>query len=395
MTPAPASYVSVSFEVIAGWAEDDHGAAFASFVKSCRRLVSAASRSRSGAGAQTVSNVATADALLSVCQAALTLPAGTTKAAAKAFFEAHFVPHRVVHSAGEGMVTGYYEPVLKGSRTRGGRFTTPIFRRPADLVNLVDETQRGAKAHALTHVRETPDGRRTPYPTRQDIDEGALAGKGLELLYLADPVDVFFMQVQGSGRIVLPDGSMVRVTYDGKNGHPYTSVGRHLIDSGQFAAEQVSLQSLETWLKADPVRGRAAMWHNKSYVFFRELAGEQASGPLGAMSIPLSEGRSLAVDTSFHALGLPVWVTAPKLTHATRGGGFHRLMIAQDVGSAIRGPERGDIYFGSGEAAGRLAGVTKHPANFVVLLPKSRPGLAPDNEPAAGRQPNAPRSARQ
>ncbi|MEQ1713598.1 MAG: MltA domain-containing protein, partial [Hyphomicrobium sp.] len=234
-----------------------------------------------------------------------------------------------------------------------------------------------------------------PYPTRQEIDEGALAGKGLELLYLADPVDVFFMQVQGSGRIELPDGSMVRVTYDGKNGHPYTSVGRHLIDTGAFAAEQVSLQSLEKWLKSEPARGRTAMWHNKSYVFFRELSGSQAAGPLGAMSIPLTEGRSLAVDTGFHQLGLPVWVSSPKLTHATRAGGFHRLMIAQDVGSAIRGAERGDIYFGSGEAAGRLAGVTKHPANFVVLLPKPRPSLVPDDQTAIRRPPNAPRSARQ
>lgn len=395
MTQATASYVSVSFDVIAGWAEDDHRAAFASFLNSCRRLISAA-KSKSGEAAQSVSKVAAPDALLAVCETALAVPSGLTKAGAKAFFETHFTPHRVVHAAGEGMVTGYYEPVLKGSRTRSGRFTTPIYRRPADLVNLVDETQRGAKAHALTHMLETPDGRRSPYPTRQDIDGGALDGKGLELLYLADPVDIFFMQVQGSGRIALPDGSMVRVTYDGKNGHPYTSVGRHLIDTGQFAAEQVSLQSLETWLKADLVRGRAAMWQNKSYVFFRELAGDQASGPLGAMAIPLSEGRSLAVDTGFHALGLPVWVSAPKLTHATRGGGgFHRLMVAQDVGSAIRGPERGDIYFGSGEAAGRIAGVTKHPANFIVLLPKPRPVMAPEGERASGPQPNAPRSARQ
>lgn len=395
MTHAAASYVSVSFDAIAGWAEDDHRAAFASFLNSCRRLVAAASKPGSAPAVRPVSKVAPPDALVAVCATALSLPSGVTKVAAKAFFETHFIPHRVVHVAGEGMVTGYYEPVLKGSRTRAGRYTTPIYRRPADLVNLVDETQRGAKAHALTHMRETPDGRRSPYPTRQDIEEGALEGLGLEFMYLTDPVDVFFMQVQGSGRIALPDGSMVRVTYDGKNGHPYTSVGRYLIDSGQFAAEQVSLQSLETWLKADPVRGRAAMWQNKSYVFFRELAGAEAAGPLGAMSIPLTEGRSLAVDTGFHALGLPVWVTAPRLTHATRGGGFHRLMIAQDVGSAIRGPERGDIYFGSGDAAGRIAGVTKHPANFIVLLPKPRSGLSPDQEPVTGRQPNAPRSARQ
>lgn len=190
-------------------------------------------------------------------------------------------------------------------------------------------------------------------------------------MYLKNPVDVFFMQVQGSGRIRLPNGSKVRVTYDGKNGHPYTSVGRYLIDTGQFTTEQVSLQSLETWLKADPARGQKAMWQNKSYVFFRELAGAEPDGPHGALQIPLTTGRSLAIDTAYHALGLPVWVASQKLVHATQSGGFHRLMVAQDVGSAIRGPERGDIYFGSGVAAGKLAGITKHPANFIVLLPKT------------------------
>lgn len=384
----PASYQPVTFSAIAGWAADDHLAAFDAFLRSCQRLLARAVQRPGTVDAAGVLPVArrnaTTEPLLAACEAALALPrAGLSRAAAKSFFEAHFTPHRVAHGAGEGMVTGYYEPVLEGSRTPVPGFMTPIYRRPPDLVNLVDETERGAKAHALTHVRQTADGRQTPYPTREEIEAGALGGQGLELLYLGDPVDVFFMQVQGSGRIALRDGSTIRVTYDGKNGHPYTSVGRHLIDTGVFAAEQVSLQSLERWLKADPERGRRAMAHNKSYVFFRELTGSQADGPLGAMSIPLSEGRSLAVDTAYHALGLPVWVAAPKLTHATGKGGFNRLMIAQDVGSAIRGPERGDIYFGSGDAAGRLAGVTKHPANFIVLLP------------SAGATATTPRTAQQ
>jgi membrane-bound lytic murein transglycosylase A len=307
-----------------------------------------------------------------------------TRTAARAFFEANFVPHRVVHRGARGMVTGYYEPILKGSLTARRGYATPVLRRPSDLVNLVAETDRAAKARALTHARLMPSGKKVAYPTRQEIEEGALAGQGLEILYLANPVDLFFMQVQGSGRIDLGHGKSVRLTYDGKNGHPYTSVGRYLIDTGLFAAEQVSLQSLETWLKADVERGKKAMWQNKSYVFFRELQQGEDEGPLGAMSIPLTAGRSLAVDTRFHELGLPVWVSAPALTHATKqGGGFHRLMVAQDVGSAIRGPERGDIYFGSGTAAGNKAGVTKHSANFVVLLPKG--GLARDEETAGRR----------
>lgn len=390
MTEAAHRYEPVPFSAIAGWAEDDHLAAFEAFLKSCDRI--APQRPRSAPEGATAPRVRPgAEWLGPACAAALELPRGTiSRSAARSFFESRFVPHRVAHPGGEGLVTGYYEPVLKGSRTAGGAFTTPIYRRPADLVNVVAETERGAKADALTHVRLTDDGRRVPYATRQEIDEGALAGRGLELLYLADPVDVFFMQVQGSGRIALPDGTMVRVTYDGKNGHPYTSVGRHLIDTGAFAAGQVSLKSLERWLKADPVRGRAAMWQNRSYVFFRELEGRQAQAPLGALSIPLSPGRSLAVDTAFHALGLPVWVSSPTLTHATRGRGFGRLMIAQDVGSAIRGPERGDIYFGSGDGAGRLAGITKHPASFIVLLPIP-PGASRDALDAA--TPSTPKAA--
>jgi membrane-bound lytic murein transglycosylase A len=163
---------------------------------------------------------------------------------------------------------------------------------------------------------------------------------------------------------------MVRVTYNGKNGHPYTSIGRYLIDAGLFPADQMSLDALKVWLKADADRGRDVMRQNKSYVFFRELEGEEADSPLGTQDIPLSDGRSLAVDTLFHAIGTPVFVSAPTLTHATPSGGFARLMIAQDVGSAIRGPERGDIYFGSGDEAGRLAGITKHPGSYFVLLPR-------------------------
>jgi membrane-bound lytic murein transglycosylase A len=190
-------------------------------------------------------------------------------------------------------------------------------------------------------------------------------------MYLADPVDVFFMQVQGSGRIRLPDGQMVRVHYDGKNGYPYTSIGRHLIDTGVLTADQMSLDALAKWLRADPERGRKVMWNNASYVFFRELTGAEAGGPLGVIEIPLTDGRSLAVDAGVHAIGTPIFVTSPTLSHATKGGAFERLMIAQDVGSAIKGPERGDIYFGSGDEAGRLAGVTKHQGNFYVLLPRA------------------------
>jgi membrane-bound lytic murein transglycosylase A len=263
--------------------------------------------------------------------------------------------------------------VLQGSRTPHGAFQTPIYKRPPDLVNLVDETQRGTVGQALTHARKTDKGIE-PYATRAEIEQGALKGRKLELLFLADPVEAFFMHIQGSGRVKLTDGTTIRVHYDGKNGHPYSSIGRYLIDKGLLAADKVSMGALKRWLKLDTDRGKEVMWQNASFVFFRELKGGEARSALGAMNAPLTPGRSLAVDTSFHALGLPIYVSAGGMLHVdkSKAGAFNRLMVAQDVGSAIKGPERGDIYFGSGEAAGRLAGVTKHPGKFIVLLPNER-----------------------
>lgn len=363
------SYQPVAFAELPGWAEDDHLAALKAFAKSCDRL-HAATRAGNKSGA-----TPTPPALLAACvDAASLLESGATRVKAKAFFEEHFAPHRVAHAAPQGLLTAYYEPVIEGARTAGPGYKTPIYKRPRDLMNLVSEAERGAKAEQLTHARKTAGGWE-PYPTRQEIETGALAGQGLELLYLKDPVDVFFMQVQGSGRIALDDGSSVRVTYDGKNGHPYSSIGKYLIDNGLVAADKMSLQALKTWLRRNPERAREVLWQNRSYVFFRELAGEQAEGPLGVLEIPLTPGRSLAVDTAHHAIGLPVYVSAASLSHITRDdGGFHRLMVAQDVGSAIRGPERGDIYVGSGPKAGSVAGITKHPGNFFVLLPRDLPG---------------------
>lgn len=384
MAPSP-QFIAVTFKDLPGWSHDDHLAAFQAFLQSCPLLIAA---SKAGSKA---SKVPTPPVLLAACDEAIRLSAGkVTAAAARSFFEATFTPHRVVHVAGSGLLTGYYEPVLNGSRTPTAKFPTPIHRRPADLVNLVDETMRGAKADALTHGRKTDRGI-VPYATRAEIDQGVLAGKGLELLYLAGPVERFFMQVQGSGRIRLSDGSMVRVTYDGKNGHPYTSIGRHLIETGQFPADRMSLQALGDWLRADPKRGAAIMALNKSYVFFRELRGEEAKGALGVLHIPLTPGRSLAVDAGVHAIGTPVYVSAPSIINVLQAGAFNRLMIAQDVGSAIRGPERGDIYFGSGDEAGKIAGITKHPGNFFVLLPRAPdPQLRPTQAAEAAKPAAAP-----
>jgi membrane-bound lytic murein transglycosylase A len=362
MTAGP-TFSAVTFADVPGWRRDDHASALQAFQRSCSRVLAAA-KAGSASGA-----VPPQPGFLAACDVAIKLGAAPASADdARKFFESHFTPHRVVHAAGQGLLTGYYEPVIDGDRKASPRFKVPVYRRPADLANIVDERMRGAKSGNLTHGRKTASGV-MPYATRAQIEGGALAGQGLELVYLADAVDVFFMQVQGSGRIRLPGGDMIRIHYDGKNGHPYISVGRHLIDTGVLTADKMSLDALGTWLRADPERGRKAMWQNASYVFFRELKGEDANGPLGVLDIPLTDGRSLAVDAGVHSIGTPIFVSAPTLSHATKGAAFERLMIAQDVGSAIKGPERGDIYFGSGDVAGKLAGITKHPGNFFVLLP--------------------------
>lgn len=362
MISTDVSFTPAAFGDLACWAADDHAAAFAAFMVSCRRLLE---RARDGVKPDSP------EALLRVARIAIDSSGHVhSPADARSFFEAYFAPHRVRHAEPQGLLTGYYEPVIPGSRMPTSHYTVPVLRRPSDLVNLVAESERGAKAEALTHARRTASGTE-PYATREEIEEGALAGEGLELVWLEDRVDAFFLHVQGSGVISFDDGSRARITYDGKNGHPYTSVGRYLIDAGLFPAEQMSLDALKDWLREDAARGVAAMRQNKSYVFFRELTGDAAGSALGAMEIPLTDDRSLAVDTRFHALGTPVYVVAPGLKHAGSGNGFHRLMVAQDVGSAIRGAERGDIYFGTGEAAGRKAGTTKHPGNFFVLLPKA------------------------
>ena len=365
MASNPISFEPISFDDLPAWKEDDHLAAWKAFLASCGPLL------KSGPREPTPGSAGLPQELLDVCSRAVASSKSTTpqtRQGARQFFEAHFQPNRVVGNDHDGLLTGYFEPDIKGSRTPDKTFKVPVYRRPHDLVNMVPESERGAKSAALTHQRKTDRGLE-PYLTRTEIEEGGLAGLGLELFYLKDAVDVFFMQVQGSGRIELPNGDKVRITYDGKNGYPYNSIGRLLIDEGHLTADEMSLKSLKKWLKADKDRAKPVMRKNHSYVFFKELSGEQAKAPMGVHCIPLQPLRSLAVDTTYYPIGIPIYVDAPQITHATPSREFHRLMIAHDVGSAIKGSERGDIFFGSGDAAGRLAGVTKHPGHLYALLP--------------------------
>lgn len=353
--PAETSYEAVPFTVLPGWAADDHHEAFLAF---CATSVGVVAADR-GSG----------KALTQVCLRALAEQDRIgTREAARAFFETHFEPARVIHAGSPSLLTGYYEPVIDGSVTREPPFVVPIYRRPPDLENIVTEAMRSTAGGGYSHMRRTASGLE-PYATREEIERGALAGRGLELVYLSDQVAAFFLHVQGSGAIQLGGGTVRRITYDGKNGHPYTSVGRTLIEDGTFRREDMTLQALSDWLSADLERARTVLWRNTSFVFFKFL---DAAAPIGVMGTPLSPLRSLAIDPAFHELGSPVYVSAPAIKHAGSAG-FHRLMVAADVGSAIKGPERGDIFFGTGAAALEGAGITKHPGAFFVLRPRSLP----------------------
>ncbi len=363
------AYHPTTFAALPGWDEDDHAAAFAAFQSTCGVMLERA-EGLGGSGGHPESTAG----MPAIWRAARDRGSRRVRRAeARQFFEHFFVPHRLHHASPHGLLTGYYEPVIEGSRTCTERFAWPLYRRPPDLENVVAETDRGRPDVVLTHMRRTPAGLE-PYPTRAEIEAGALAGQGLELIWLADPVDAFFAHVQGSVRIRLPDGALVGLTYDGKNGHPYTSIGRVVIERGGIDAAAMTLERLGAWLRADTARGREVMQRNASFVFFREANGASA---LGALGTPLVPGRSLAVDPAHTALGLPVFVMSRTLRHWGRRSPFQRLMLAHDVGSAIRGPERGDIYFGSGEAAGRRAGQTRHAGRFFVLLPKTQAGGDP------------------
>jgi len=340
----------VAFDKIAAWPLQDHASVLTDMCASCerdrwpelQRVLSHAGSARDGADS------------------------------ARDFFETHFRAFLVDPYGAPGLVTGYFEPELAASRERKPDFPVPLYRRPADLVAVVDEHARGVDALAITHMRQTGSGLEQ-FPPRADIEAGALARQGLELCYLACPVDAFLLHVQGSGLLRFDDGSSARVTYDGKNGYPYTSIGRHLIDAGEIAETEMSLETLAQWLRADPVRARAVMQKNVSFVFFRELPDHAADCAHGVNEIPLKPFRSLAVDGAFHRLGTPILVEAPglRLPSDETNGGFAHLMIAEDAGSAITGRQRGDVFFGSGDAAGRLAGHTNHAVRFTVLLPNN------------------------
>ena len=351
LTLAPAS-----FAALPGWQQDDVADALAAFQRSCALILLAKQLPVTPLGNGIAGTVADWQP---PCAAAAT--ADTADAdGARRFFETWFRPWQAGNNGNsDGLFTGYYEPLLNGARQPDGAYRTPLLRRPPDLVmvelGLFRPAWRGERI-----AGRVVDGRLRPYESRAEIERGALDRYRLGFLWVDDPVDVFFLQIQGSGRVRLADGTVVRVGYDGQNGQPYVSIGRLLVERGELAREDASMQTIRAWITAHPEAAEALMAENPSYVFFREVMG---NGPIGSAGVLLTPGRSLAVDQGFVPLGVPVFVDA--------GEGLRRLMVAQDTGGAIRGPVRGDVFFGGGAEAEVRAGTLQARGTYYLLLPKS------------------------
>lgn len=307
----------VNFDDLHGWDDDDHASALDVFLNTCPDMRDPDWR-----------------ALCALAQ---------QKPDAKPFFELFFRPV-LIENGSNSLFTGYFEPELDGALAPSDRYRYPLYREPK--------------------IAKVSD----PWLTRREIETGeAMRGRGYEIAWVDDPVELFFLQIQGSGRIRLPDGNMIRVGYGGSNGHEYRSIGVELVRRGIYKAHQVSAEVIKNWVRRNPEEGRELLFHNPSFVFFRRIDQVPATaGPLGAMNRSVTPGRSIAVDPSYVQLGAPVWIE--------KGGQrpMRRLMVAQDTGSAIKGPQRADIFFGTGDQAGRDAGKLRDPGRLLVLLPIQR-----------------------
>jgi len=342
-TQASGRLIPVDFAALPGWRQDKTSVALAAFQRSCAPFM----KKPATAAAGKIPAAGQYQDWQKPCAAAEKVKSGDD-AAARRFFTDWFRPYALQRSDGApGLFTGYYEIETAGSRKRGGPYQTPIYRLPLQPVGA----------------------------TRAEIERGALKGRGLELLWLKDPVDAFILHIQGSGRVLLPTGGAVRIGYAGNNGHAYFPIGRAMVAAGLLQKDAVSLQTIRAWLKAHPADAASWMNKNERYVFFQEIA-DQGMGPRGALGVPLTPGRSLAVDPEFVPLGAPVWLdtTWPADNGASgpkKGDSLRRLMMAQDIGSAIKGPARGDVFWGSGARALEFAGPMRAAGRYFILLPKS------------------------
>ncbi|CAN7228078.1 murein transglycosylase A [Phyllobacterium sp. LjRoot231] len=351
----------VDFADCPGWQTDQQLDAFRAFVRSAERVREKPYKSGSlGISFEALAPIF-ADSRETIVE---------SDRAARAFFEKWFRPAHIVNTDADGFVTGFYEPEVIASPVRTDRFTVPFLRRPADLVDIDDNNRPDGFDPYFAFARQTPTGL-VEYFDRPAIESGALDGRGLEIAYVESQVDAFFIHVQGAARLKMTDGRLRRITYAAKTGHRFTGIGKILLESGEVAPENMSMQSIRAWLADHPHKTQALMWNNRSYIFFREAEVQDESlGPIAAAKVPLTGGRSLAVDRLLHTFGTPFYIHAHELK-AFGGERFARLMIAQDTGSAIVGPARGDLFAGSGDAAGEIAGGIRHKADFYALVPRA------------------------
>jgi len=358
-----------SFAALDDWAAADTRAAFGAFAASCRKIL--ARKDGDAFGGTAV--YGTVGAWRGACDAAVQIAAPTADSARR-FFEAWFVPAQASNrNEPVGLFTGYYEPELVGSRKHTKRFDVPLYTRPSDLVSV----DLGAFRPELKGERiagRVDGGKLIPYATRAEIVTAGLSGKSSAIVYVDDAAAAFFLHVQGSGRVRLADGRVIRVAYDGQNGHVYTGIGRVLVDRGEIVREQLSMQTIRAWLMAHPAEGHTLMNENASFVFFKEMPiADPSMGADGAQGVALTPETSLAVDRRFHGLGAPMWIdaNAPADDEKNPDVVFRRLVVAQDTGGAIRGPVRGDVYWGSSARAESIAGRMAHKGQLYVLLPKA------------------------
>jgi membrane-bound lytic murein transglycosylase A len=357
-------YAPVAWSDIAGWSEDDHLSAYQAFRVSCKPI---AAQQQPPADQKALGM-----SLRDPCRIARGLEL-SDGARAKAFFEENFLPMRISRlGEGEGFVTGYYEPIIDGSPTQNEVYNVPVYRRPSNLFVRGTRQSSAGLPNKGQVFRKIGRRKLVPYYDRGEIEDGAIEGRGLEICWLKEQTDLLFAQIQGSARVLLPDGSTIRINYDAHNGYPYTPVGRILIERNIIPRDQMSMQRIREWMEQNPEGANELRRQNKSYVFFREVQLSDKDEAVGAQGVPLTPGRSIAVDKALHVYGTPFFIEGELPIESDRSKTpFRRLMIGQDTGSAIVGPARADLYFGAGAEAGKVSGRIRHNARFVILVPKS------------------------
>jgi membrane-bound lytic murein transglycosylase A len=406
-------YAPVAWADIPGWIEDDHRKAFTAFRESCKPInarpkppADAKPIAAKGADPKGLDNKAPeakgldtkgldtkglGTSLRDPCRAARIADV-SDDAKARAFFEENFQPLRISRlGEGDGFVTGYYEPIIDGSRTQTDVYSVPVYRRPSNLFVRGFKQDAPSLPNKGQVFRKIGRRKLVPYYDRAEIEDGVIAGRGLEICWLKNQTDLLFAQIQGSARVRFEDGSVLRINYDAHNGFPYTAVGRILIERNIIPKDQMSMQRIRQWMEENPDGAKELRRQNRSYVFFREVQLSDKDEAVGAQGVPLTPGRSIAVDKSLHVYGTPFFIEGELPIESEQSKTpFRHLMVAQDTGSAIVGPARADIYFGAGADAGRVSGRLRHTMRFVILVPKSLdPVVRGRAMPLPGKRPSA------